>query len=1425
MKNLLGVLVLLSNWHFFAQINANNNQIPQQKDHIAAFEENKGQLKDQFWNSRPDVLFYGTSEGMNYFIKNTGMSYQLSRAESWKDKEDPIVYAQDSTQNRNQVPDQIGTYRVDAEWIDANPNFEIVRGNELEGYNNYYNVPEGVEPALFVKKYEALMLKNVWNGIDLHYYGTNGFLETDYLVAPGADYRKIQIQFKGAELSTDAKGNLIIKTPFGEIQEGALKVYQNNERIEAYWKISDHNVVSFEIPYYNSDLALRIDPLTRVWGTYYGGSGTDNGNSVSTDAYGNIYLAGYTTSSVFIASGGYQNLISGTSDAFMSKFDSSGLRIWGSYYGGSGSESGYSNSVDPYGNVYLSGSTTSVSSISFGGHQNSIGGGSDGFLVKFNSSGLRLWGTYYGGSGGDNVRSSTVDASGNVYLAGFTNSTNGIASSGHQNVYGGGSQDAFIVKFNSSGLRLWGSYYGGSDTDDSGGVMGSTIITDNSGNVYLGGKTASTSSIASGAYQSVYGGGAFDAFLVKFSSSGIRIWGTYYGGSGYEYHHSTNVDVYGNVYISGYTDSPLGIAIGGHQNSIGGGNDAFLVKFNSSGVRIWGTYYGGSGGESGYSVSTDASGNIYLAGTSSSLTAIALNGYQSNYGGGLLDGFVAKFNNSGTRILGSYFGGTDYDQIYTSTVDINGNLFIGGRTTSTSGIASGGHQNIIGGGYDAFLVKFSTTQNVCTATIMTTGPNTICTGSSVLLSANTGTGLTYQWQSNGVNIAVGATNSSYSVFTSGSYTATVTDSSGCVATSNAVVINVLPSPTIYAGTDVSVCIGDSVTLNATGATLLTWNQGVVNGSPFVPALGALVYTVTGTASNGCTAYDQLTVSVNSFPSVDAGPDQTICPGEAVTLLIPVDTSNTGNFNSTDGLIYLTDGSGLLNSSSITITGFDSTSSFQNACDLEKLMLSIEHSYIGDIEIGLTCPNGQSVSILNAYNQTQVGLDELIPGGCGNGISISLGNDADIDGGAPGSPAWSYTFSGCNLTNGTICDVAIAGSNIISNSYTDSLGSLHQAIDTVGIYNFDGDLNSLVGCPLNGNWTITVQDNQAYDDGYIFGWSLDFGGTTGSTSASTVSWDNGVINNVPFTPDSSSMYTVTATSSAGCVSTDQVLITVLPFSATAQIVPNTNQTVCANNSLILTTNNSGAIGYQWYLNGQAISGATGNTLAVDTTGAYFVFIDDSSLCYTNSDTVNIQVLSSPILQLEVLGGQDTLCDNGYILVDGADQYLWQDSSQLNYLEVNQAGTYAVTGIDANGCQATDSINVYMNYSTDTILYVSAIDQYTLNGETYYQTAVYTQILTNSVGCDSTILLDLDLGFTGLTEDGEVLFSVYPNPTRDYLYIESNLERDLSFSLFDSRGRKVLKGETKESFQTIDLSEFNPGLYYLKVADQVVKIVKQ
>jgi subtilisin-like proprotein convertase family protein len=234
----------------------------------------------------------------------------------------------------------------------------------------------------------------------------------------------------------------------------------------------------------------------------------------------------------------------------------------------------------------------------------------------------------------------------------------------------------------------------------------------------------------------------------------------------------------------------------------------------------------------------------------------------------------------------------------------------------------------------------------------------------------------------------------------------------------------------------------------------------------------------------------------------------VCLGQNTNLLGGVTAQDTVGVNIPGGeyqlggifagLTYLPDGSGAQYQTNISISGFDTTTLITSAADFDQLCLDIEHSYIGDLEITLTCPNGTSVSIMNAYNQTPFGWTELVPGGCGNGISTFLGNDTNIDGGAPGSPVWTYCFSPTNASLGTICAENAAG-NLIPNDYTaaginapnGTIATNNISMDTNGVYLPDGDFNDFIGCPVNGNWTITVQDNQSVDDGYIFQWGIYF----------------------------------------------------------------------------------------------------------------------------------------------------------------------------------------------------------------------------------------------------------------------------------------------------------------------------------------------
>jgi hypothetical protein len=440
---------------------------------------------------------------------------------------------------------------------------------------------------------------------------------------------------------------------------------------------------------------------TRLWSTYYGGA-TDEytAQNMATDPDGNVYITG-ETDSPGLAAGGFQNTLAGSTDAFLAKFDPAGNRLWATYYGGTQQDRGIAVAVDPWGNVYLTGLTWSSLGIASGGFDNSYNGSEDCFLVKFDSSGNRLWGTYYGGSSAERGWTVCTDTAGNVYVGGETGSNSGIASGGFQNTPGGNT-DAYLVKFDAAGNRIWATYYGGTGND-----YGLYVASDPAGNVYLAGGTTSSSGIASGGFQNVYGG-TCDAYLVKFDPAGTRLWSTYYGDQNYDVAHGLVTTLSGHLYLSGQTASTSNISSGGFQNTYGGGNyDGYLVKFDSLGNREWATYFGGIGLELFYNVAVDSLEHIYAAGFTDSPFGSAPGGFQTTFGGGLGDNFLVTYDSSGSRLCVSYFGGGGLDEESSIAIGTGGKLYFYGGTFSTSGIASGGFQNNFGGSRDVFLARLT----------------------------------------------------------------------------------------------------------------------------------------------------------------------------------------------------------------------------------------------------------------------------------------------------------------------------------------------------------------------------------------------------------------------------------------------------------------------------------------------------------------------------------------------------------------------------------------------------------------------------------------------------------------------------------------------------------------------------------------------
>jgi hypothetical protein len=310
---------------------------------------------------------------------------------------------------------------------------------------------------------------------------------------------------------------------------------------------------------------------------------------VATDASGEVYITGQTRSQTGIAtSGAYQTTDNASNNtAFLAKFNSSGSIIWGTYYGGTVGETGYGVATDATGNVFLTGQTLSYSGIATSGAYQSSNntGNSTAFLVKFNPSGSVIWGTYYGGNVIDYATGVATNASGDVYITGYTESNTGIATSGayqttnNTGTLGGTSNfTGFLAKFNRGGSIDWATYFGGNVYDKVHGIAADAF-----GNVIITGETHSDTGIATPhAYQSTdnAGGNYSSIFMAIFNPSGSIVWATYYGGFGPSLGYGAAIDGSGAIYITGFTQSTTGIATpGAYQTTGASQGENFLVKF------------------------------------------------------------------------------------------------------------------------------------------------------------------------------------------------------------------------------------------------------------------------------------------------------------------------------------------------------------------------------------------------------------------------------------------------------------------------------------------------------------------------------------------------------------------------------------------------------------------------------------------------------------------------------------------------------------------------------------------------------------------------------------------------------------------------------------------------------------------------------
>ncbi|HWY58881.1 MAG TPA: SBBP repeat-containing protein [Terriglobales bacterium] len=558
----------------------------------------------------------------------------------------------------------------------SNSSSEVVGVHELTAKSNYF---VGNDPRKWrrnVPSYAQVRCRNIYPNIDLLYHTSRQQLEFDFLVAPFADVSVLELSFDGADtIRVDSDGDLVLSTAQGELRFNKPHLYQPGNGGPAAGKekttplpdgqylLTGPTRVRFRLPIYDRTRSLVIDPVLS-YSTFLGGSNDNFGNAIAVDKSGHAYVTGATTSVDFPT----------TSGAFET-----------TYQGDNGS-----------------------------GYQSVIG---DVFVTKFNRSGSGvIYSTYIGGSGGDSAYGIALDTKGNVYLTGATNSSNFPVTPGVYQPICCGLNDVFVSKLSPSGSKLiYSTHFGVSGE----GIRGFSIAVSTNGSVFVTGNAGPGFPTTPGAFQKVCTGFT-NGYVFKLNPrASAAEYSTFLGGSSVDFGESIAIDTSGRAYVTGLSSSAdFPTTASAFQKSNKGGNDAFVTVFNPTGSKlVYSTLLGGTANDEGFTITVDSASKAYLTGiTFSSDFPITPGSFQTKFGGGSTDAFVAKIDRTksgaASLIYSTFLGGSGDENAQDFLrdildVDAHGNVYVTGTTTSTDFPIKNPIQAASGGGFDAYVAKLN----------------------------------------------------------------------------------------------------------------------------------------------------------------------------------------------------------------------------------------------------------------------------------------------------------------------------------------------------------------------------------------------------------------------------------------------------------------------------------------------------------------------------------------------------------------------------------------------------------------------------------------------------------------------------------------------------------------------------------------------
>jgi len=704
-----------------------------------SFEANRGQTDKR-------VNFLSRGSGYTLFLTPTEAVLRLARPEPKAKSEWPAPKGAGKQLQRT------GTV-LRMQLVGANSQPQGKGMGELPGKVNYLIGNDPMQWHTDVPTYARVEYQDVYPGVDLLYYGNPRELEYDFIVAPGAKPRAIELAFQGADqLRIAEAGNLVTLVDGVEMIQPAPVSYQEidgvRHAITSRYVLRDDHRVGFEVGAYDAGRTLVIDPML-VYSTFLGGSSNDAAFAIAVDSQGFAYVTGGTMSSGFPTQsfspmdrafdptfdGGTQTSPSiGGTDVFVSKLNPQGSAlVFSTFLGGSEEEQGLDIALDGDLSVYVTGYTWSANFPKFptnppdrafdtSHHQLA-----DGFVTKLNARGSALvYSTFLGGMSMDVATAIAVNSQGIAYVAGYTSSTDfpTFPTASIPNAFNtihNGLSDGFVTKLNAKGSALvYSTFLGGSGDDwiNDIAVQGDLA--------YVTGSTNSTTfptfptNTADRAFNTTLNGRS-DGFVTKLNAMGSAlVYSTFLGGTDNDQGNSIAVDSQGLVYVAGSTWSanfpvfptnPPNVAFDPSHN---GSSDGFVTKLNARGsALVYSTFLGGSGYDTVNDIALVSSSSsevlAHVTGSTSSANFPKRNEIPCQHCG-LSDVFVTKLNAQGSALaFSTVLGGTGDDAGMGIGLDGIGNAFVAGYSASSNFPTTPGSKDTThNGGYDAVVFEVTT---------------------------------------------------------------------------------------------------------------------------------------------------------------------------------------------------------------------------------------------------------------------------------------------------------------------------------------------------------------------------------------------------------------------------------------------------------------------------------------------------------------------------------------------------------------------------------------------------------------------------------------------------------------------------------------------------------------------------------------------